>query len=335
MTIKHLKFKTTIIVIVVFSFLVSSSVFAQGRESYTYNLEELVEKAKQNIEKINEQLEEKQHKSKMKQKEELAREYFKEGQRLYEQGRLKEAKEKWQKVLELTENPEMKEFIKQTTAVEEKDKAQKGIELTPARKTPAPAEEHMMQPKKMPKKEQPQTITESEKEKPAPEPKPRKKEQTIEKGVELTPMKKTKPEKEKAKPKTRLEKEKVQKQTTRQPEKQKQVLEKTEREEELQRGFALESQREYIERKKETEEKLKQESLTHVKKGKKLYFKGDYKKAKEEFDRALKIYPDSKIARKYLDLISEQYEQAQRKAKEKIEEEKSTQEKQKGTPLSF
>ena len=81
-------------------------------EGYTYSLKELISKAEEKIEMVNEELEQQRIEAAQKERERLAREHFEKGNRLYEQGQLKEAKKEWQKVLELTEDENMKSYIK-------------------------------------------------------------------------------------------------------------------------------------------------------------------------------------------------------------------------------
>ena len=126
------------VLIVATSFIFSSLVFAQDKaKGYTYDLKELVEKAKENIDKIDKELSQKRAEQLAKQKEEQAREHFQKGQALCEQGKLKEAKKEWQRVLELTESPEMKEYIEKTRViVKEEKEIQRGIEFRPLRNGP-------------------------------------------------------------------------------------------------------------------------------------------------------------------------------------------------------
>jgi len=79
---------------------------------YTYNLKELIEKAKENIKKVDKELAQKAVEDRNMQKEAKAQEYFEKGNILYEQGKLQEAKQEWQKALEITKSPELEEYIK-------------------------------------------------------------------------------------------------------------------------------------------------------------------------------------------------------------------------------
>ena len=94
--------RVIIVLIVATSFVFSTLVFAQDKtKGYTYDLKKLVEKAKENIKKLDEELAKNEQQKLVKQKEEQAREHFKKGQIFYDEGKLKEAKQEWQKVLEL------------------------------------------------------------------------------------------------------------------------------------------------------------------------------------------------------------------------------------------
>ncbi|MFH0771202.1 MAG: hypothetical protein V1933_01105 [Candidatus Omnitrophota bacterium] len=103
-------------------FLASSLSFAEpeskGETSppcaggYTYNLKELIEKAKENIKKVDKELERKADEERSMQKEAMAQEHFGKGNILYEQGKLREAKQEWQNALDITKSPELEEYIK-------------------------------------------------------------------------------------------------------------------------------------------------------------------------------------------------------------------------------
>ena len=81
---------------------------SREEKGYTYNLEELSRKADKNIEKVNKKLEKRKAEERNRERELEARRYFKEGDRLSEEGKDEKAKEAWQKALEITKNPEMK-----------------------------------------------------------------------------------------------------------------------------------------------------------------------------------------------------------------------------------
>jgi len=91
--------------------------FSQGtgaEKGYTYSLKQLIEEAKKNIKKIDEELEKREIEKRNREREAKAREYFEKGKSLYKVGKLKEAKQAWQKTLEITKNPEMKDYIKKS-----------------------------------------------------------------------------------------------------------------------------------------------------------------------------------------------------------------------------
>lgn len=91
--------------------------FAGGKEEndgYTLSLKELINQAQENIDKVDAQLEKKKIDRENEERESLARAHFQKGNTLYKQGKLKEAREEWQKALDLTSHPDMKEYIRQS-----------------------------------------------------------------------------------------------------------------------------------------------------------------------------------------------------------------------------
>lgn len=102
-------------------FLINSISFAEPESKnsasppdrgYTYNLKELIDKAKENIRKVDKELEQRAVEERNMQIEAKAQEHFEKGNILYGQGKLREAKQEWQKALETTKNPELEEYIK-------------------------------------------------------------------------------------------------------------------------------------------------------------------------------------------------------------------------------
>jgi tetratricopeptide (TPR) repeat protein len=175
--------------------------------AYTYNLEELIEKARENIRKIDREIEQQKIERLVKEKEEQAREIFEEGQALYEEGRLEEARQKWERALEIAESPELKRYIGETRTEEEV--RVRGTELAPLKEA-----EPRIKKKAPPEKEiREKEIEKREKARPGKRIKerPELKEEEIEKerGAELSPLRKRPPE-EKIKPEIR-KKERIRK----------------------------------------------------------------------------------------------------------------------------
>lgn len=79
---------------------------------YSMNLKRLLEEAKRNITKVDEEILRRKLVERNRGREAEINEHFDRGNRLYEEGRLEEAKVEWQKTLEISKHPEMKEYIR-------------------------------------------------------------------------------------------------------------------------------------------------------------------------------------------------------------------------------
>ena len=98
-------------------FLLTSGIPAFAEEpkqdkGYTYNLKQLMEQTEKNIEKVDEKLKEQEIEKENQKRETEAREHFEKGNTLYEGGKLKEAKKEWQRALEITKDPQMKDYVR-------------------------------------------------------------------------------------------------------------------------------------------------------------------------------------------------------------------------------
>ena len=101
--------------IIVFLLTSAISVFAQdikAAKGYTYNLKQLMEQAEKNIKKVDENLKEKEIEKRNQQRESEAIGYFEKGNVFYKEGKLKDAKKEWQKALEITKDPQMKNYLR-------------------------------------------------------------------------------------------------------------------------------------------------------------------------------------------------------------------------------
>jgi tetratricopeptide (TPR) repeat protein len=87
---------------------------SQEEDGYSLSLKELIKQAEENIEKVDSKLEAQKTLKENEKREALARSYFEKGKTLYQQGKLKEARSQWQKALDLTSHPDMKEYIKKS-----------------------------------------------------------------------------------------------------------------------------------------------------------------------------------------------------------------------------
>ena len=85
-----------------------------GDDGYTLSLKELIRQSEENIEKVDSKIANKKIEKKNEEREAIARAYFEKGNTLYKQGKLKEARGQWQKALDLTSHPEMKDYIRQS-----------------------------------------------------------------------------------------------------------------------------------------------------------------------------------------------------------------------------
>lgn len=83
-------------------------------KGYTYNLKRLLEQAQENVKKIDEEIKQAEIKKCNEEREAKVIEHFEKGNQLYQEGKLKEAKEEWQKALEVSQDPEMREYIKES-----------------------------------------------------------------------------------------------------------------------------------------------------------------------------------------------------------------------------
>lgn len=79
--------------------------------SYSYNLKQLIAEAEKNIKKVEAELNKKEKMAKQQEKDKEMRKLFEEGNSLYQEGKPQEAIKTWEKVLDLSKDPQMKEYI--------------------------------------------------------------------------------------------------------------------------------------------------------------------------------------------------------------------------------
>jgi TolA-binding protein len=82
------------------------------RANYVYDLKLLIQRSRENIRNVNEKIKEQAVLKRNQQREEKAREYFLQAQKLVEEGRLEESRVLFDKAIRITEHPEMKYYIK-------------------------------------------------------------------------------------------------------------------------------------------------------------------------------------------------------------------------------
>jgi hypothetical protein len=81
---------------------------------YTCNLKRLLDQAKENIRKVDEEIKQSEIRKRNEAREAAIKEHFGKGNQLYRQKKLREAKEEWQKAEEISKDPEMKGYIKES-----------------------------------------------------------------------------------------------------------------------------------------------------------------------------------------------------------------------------
>ncbi len=79
--------------------------------SYSYNLKELIKEAEKNLKKVDEEIRKRDVLKENREKEKIAIEHFEKGNRLYQEGNLDEAKKEWKNVMEISKDPDMKDYI--------------------------------------------------------------------------------------------------------------------------------------------------------------------------------------------------------------------------------
>ena len=82
---------------------------------YTYDLKRLLEVARENIRKVNEEIALEEMRRRNEARETQIVKYFEKGNQLYKEGKLKEAKQEWEKAVSVSKNPEMKQYIEESS----------------------------------------------------------------------------------------------------------------------------------------------------------------------------------------------------------------------------
>lgn len=81
-------------------------------KGYSLNLKELLRHAENNVKKVDKELEGKKLDERNRRKELLIRELVENGNAFYKEGRLKKAEEEWGKALEISKDPDMKDYVR-------------------------------------------------------------------------------------------------------------------------------------------------------------------------------------------------------------------------------
>ena len=82
--------------------------------NYSYDLKALIVKSKENMRSVSDKIKEQAVQKRNQQREQKAREYYDQAQKLNEEGRLDEAREYYEKAIKITEHPEMEHYIKES-----------------------------------------------------------------------------------------------------------------------------------------------------------------------------------------------------------------------------
>jgi tetratricopeptide (TPR) repeat protein len=90
--------------------------------NYVYDLKLLIRKSKDNIKTVNEKIKAQAVQKRNQMREQKAREYYEQAQKLVEEGRFDDARQLYDKAIRITEHPEMKYYIKESA---HRTKAQK------------------------------------------------------------------------------------------------------------------------------------------------------------------------------------------------------------------
>lgn len=96
-------------------------------KGYTINLKQLLQRVKENIDRIKREFADREKEGRNVDRELMIRRYVEKGDELYRAGKFGEAQAEWEKALAISENPEMKEYIRKSVqrAVEEKKRLEK------------------------------------------------------------------------------------------------------------------------------------------------------------------------------------------------------------------
>ena len=83
-------------------------------EGYTLSLKQLIKEAEENIKKVDTEIKRQEVEKQNQQRETKARKHFEKGNSLYKLGKLKEAREEWQKAISFTDHPDMKRHVRES-----------------------------------------------------------------------------------------------------------------------------------------------------------------------------------------------------------------------------
>ncbi len=125
----------TIIAAFLLTFVISALAEEPTTEDYNVSLRALIEQARENVEKVDGELKKQELERRIRQRAAGIREHFERGNVLYKEGKLKEAKQAWQKALEISEDPELKDYIAAGNAEKTKEQGRPQQEEKYSRET--------------------------------------------------------------------------------------------------------------------------------------------------------------------------------------------------------
>lgn len=94
----------------------------QETRGYTVDLRKLLREAEENVKKVDGELNKKKTVELNKKREVLIRECVERGRAFYKEGRLKKADEEWRRALEISQDPDMKDYVRDSVHRAEQEK---------------------------------------------------------------------------------------------------------------------------------------------------------------------------------------------------------------------
>src|SRR5262245_13117656 len=92
------------------------------KDGFLIDLKSLINRSKEKIEEANVKIEEQEKYKRNQQREEKAREYYEKGKKLYDEGKFDKAAEFFERAIKITEHPEMKGYVRQSSAKTKKER---------------------------------------------------------------------------------------------------------------------------------------------------------------------------------------------------------------------
>ena len=92
---------------------IKSDVVERSIPSYRMRLKNILKEAEENIKKVNKELSEQEIMARNQEREAKVAQAFESGNQLYKEGKLKEAKEEWNRALSISKDPEMRGYVEE------------------------------------------------------------------------------------------------------------------------------------------------------------------------------------------------------------------------------